>query len=172
MGAAGAQAAPAAQPVPGAQAGSVPDSPQQTTATFADWTLRCDRSAGVPACEIVQTLANQGRPVAQIAVGRAARGQSLHLSILVPPSVSLGQPPQLLSGAEKPPLAELAWRRCLPGGCFAEAVLAEDAVHHIRARTEPAQVVFQDGAGHTVALPFSPHGLPQALDALSKEDGA
>lgn len=169
MAAAGTRAAPA---VGGAQAGSTVDSPQQTTATFADWTLRCDHAAAVPACEIVQTIASQGRPVAQIAVGRAAHGQPLHLSILVPPSVSLGQPPQLLSGTERPPLAELAWRRCLPGGCFAETSLAEDAVHHIRARTEPAQIVFQDGAGHATALPFSPHGLPQALDALSREEGA
>ena len=170
-----ALAAKAAPPAPApAAAAPAPETPQQTTATYDDWTLRCTRSAtAAQTCELTQTLANQGRPVAQIALGRVARGQPMHLTILVPISVTFGQQPQMqASGDPSSPLADLIWRRCLPGGCVAETTLTDDALRRLRARAEPSQVVFQDGAGRSVALPFSPHGLPQGLDALGKEDGA
>jgi invasion protein IalB len=170
--AAAASPPPSGAPSAPANAG-VADTPQQTTATFGDWVLRCEHPAGAPAlCEVVQTTTNQGRPVAQVAIGRAAHGQPLHLTILVPPDVSLGQTPQLVSGTDKLPGISLVWRRCLPGGCLADSGLTDDGVLHLRSRTTAAQVTFQDAAGRTVSLPFSPRGLSQALDALAKDGGS
>ena len=147
------------------------DIPQQTTASFGEWILRCDHPRSAPKmCEVVETINSQGHPVAQIAIGRVARGQPMHLTTLVPPSVTLDQAPQFTASADKQLTADLVWRRCLPAGCLAEVSLSEDLLKRIHARAEPSQITFVDGAGHAIALPFSPRGLAQALDALGKED--
>lgn len=146
--------------------------PQQTTASFGDWTLRCTRmTAAAQTCELVQGINNQDRTVAQFALGRTGKGQPLRMTILVPSSVTFGSTPALGTARDgEAPAVELAWRRCQPGGCTADGPLADDMVRRIRGWTEPARVTFADGSGRIVALPFSSRGLPQALDALAKED--
>ena len=166
LAAAQAARAPAAAPPP------PPPVPQQTTASFADWTLRCNRSApAAPVCEVVQTISSQDRAVAQIAFGRPGKGQPMHMTVLAPPSVSFSATPALATMRDgDPALVELAWRRCLPGGCLAEGPVADDALRRVRALSDAARITFADGAGRLVALPFSPKGLPQAMDALARED--
>ena len=172
--AATAQAArtPATSSPPAAAAPANPAVPQQTTASFADWTLRCTRvSPAAKLCEVVQTITAQEKPVAQIAFGRVEKSQPMHLTVLVPTSVTFATSPALATLRDgDAPLVELAWRRCLPGGCLAEGTVSEDALRRARTATDPARVTFADGSGRVVALPFSPKGLPQALDALAKED--
>ncbi len=160
------------RPQPPAQP-AAPLQPQQTTASFADWTLRCTRPNGAAQiCEVVQTVTNQDRPIAQIAFGRVAKGQPLHLTILVPANVTFTAVPALRTARDSDaPILELAWRRCLPAGCLAETSVTEDALRRARTGTDAGRVTFADGAGRLVALPFSPNGLGQALDALGKEDG-
>ena len=151
---------------------AVPAVPQQTTASFGDWTLRCTRiSPTTQSCEVAQGISSQDRTVAQIAFGRVARGQALQLTILVPSSVTFGAAPALspLRDGEAP-VVELTWRRCLPGGCMADAPMSDDALRRVRGWAEPARITFTDGAGRAIALPFSPRGLPQALDAMAKDD--
>jgi hypothetical protein len=53
---------------------------------------------------------------------------------------------------------------------MAEGTVSDEALRRVRGWTEPARISFADGNGHIAALPFSPRGLPQALDALAKED--
>lgn len=109
--------------------------------------------------------------MAQVALGRTGKGQPLRMTILVPSSITFGNTPALSTAREgEAPTVELAWRRCQPGGCTADGPVAEDAVRRMRGWTEPARVTFADGSGRIVALPFSSRGLPQALDALAKED--
>lgn len=161
--------AAAPPPVPAA----VPAVPQQTTAVFADWVLRCTRiDPATKACEIVQGVQRDDKPVAQIALGRPGKAAPLQLTVLVPANVTFGPAPVLLPGkeGEGPALAELTWRRCLAVGCLADAALSDDAQRRLRAWTDPGRVAFLDGAGRTAVMPFSPRGLPQALDALAKED--
>lgn len=162
-----APAAPAAPP-------AVPATPQQTTASFADWVLRCARpTPPAQVCEVVQGVQRDDKPVAQIALGRPAKGGALQLTVLVPPNVAFGPAPVLLPGreGEAPALADLTWRRCLPGGCIADAALSDDVLRRLRGWTDTGRIAFLDGAGRTAVLPFSPRGLPQALDALAKEEG-
>jgi len=164
--ASGAKAAEPAKP-------PVPAGPQQTTATFGDWTLRCNRAAAAgPLCEVVQSVVSQDHPVAEFAFGHIGHGQPMHMTIVVPPNVSFGSVP-MVSGARTgdPPIIDLVWRRCLPGGCFADAAVPAETMARLRSASESAQVHFADAAGHVTTLPFSPRGLAQALDALAKEEG-
>ncbi len=168
--------APAPTPAPTpAAAPPVPAAPQQTTASFADWTLRCNRVGPAPGtqfCEIGQGIQRDDRPVAQMAIGRPTKDQPMRLTVLVPNNVSFAAPVLLAPPREGDGASlELPWRRCLPGGCTADAPLNDEALRRMRGWTEPARVVFPDAAGRPTALPFSPRGLPQALDALMKEEG-
>lgn len=149
-----------------------PATPQETTATFADWTLRCAHTAASPQiCEVLQGVASQSRAVAQIAIGRPGKGQPLQLTILVPPSVSLLGPATLSTAHPgDPPMLDLKWQRCLPGGCMANSPLPDDLLRRIKAWTDPARIVFSDATGQAIGLPMSAKGLPQALDALAKAE--
>ncbi len=169
-----AYAQPSRPQAPAAAPPASPAQPQQTTASFADWTLRCTRtSPAAQICEVVQTVTNQDHPIAQVAFGRVAKGQPIHLTILVPPNVTFVSTPALRTARDGDgPVLEMAWRRCLPGGCLAEAVVTDDAMRRVRTATEATRVTFADGSGRLVALPFSSNGLAQALDALGKEDGS
>ena len=42
----------------------------------------------------------------------------------------------------------------------------------MRARTEPANLVFRDAGERDITLPFSLKGFTQSLDALGKETAA
>lgn len=167
---------PVPTPTPAPALAIVPATPQQTTAVFADWTLRCTRAVAGPMqqfCEVVQSIQREDRPVAQIAVGRPAKGQPMQLTVLVPPSVSFGAPALLSTGRNgDAAVVDMVWSRCLPAGCIAGSVLADDALTRLRGWAEPGRITFQDGEGRAAALPFSPRGLAQALDALAREESS
>ena len=50
--------------------------------------------------------------------------------------------------------------------------LSDEALRLLRGWTDAGRIAFQDGTGRTAVMPFSPRGLPQALDALAKEDAS
>lgn len=148
--------------------------PQTTTARFGDWTLRCERSAaGVRVCEVansvIATAQGQSGAIAQLAIGRIAKGEPLRLTLVLPNNVSLTALPRIAPDDKAKPWLEASWRRCLPGGCYADAPIEDATLNALKARAEPARLVFKDGAERDVALPFSTRGLTQALDALAKE---
>ena len=64
---------------------------------------------------------------------------------------------------------DLAWRRCLPSGCYADAGLKDEQIGRWKQQSEKGQLQFEDAAGHKVTLPFSFRGLAQSVDALDKE---
>lgn len=158
----------ATQPAPAPAA-----EPAQTTATYADWVLRCvrtgDKGSGPRVCEVVQTMVLQGQqqPVAQVAVGYDKN--DLRLTLLVPPAISLSRSPALGVAGATTPHYDLTWRRCLPTGCFADVQVGLELLKLLRSRTEPMQFVFKDASERDAALPFSFRGLVPALDALAKE---
>jgi invasion protein IalB len=169
--------APAAPPKQNTPA-SVATEPAQTTASYGDWVLRCVRtgdSATAPrTCEVAQTLVLQGQqqPVAQLAIGRLDKADALRLTVVLPPAVSLAKVPQVTTGDADPRPLNLVWRRCLPGGCFADVSLSEDVLKMLRARAEPVRLTFRDAGEHDITWPFSLRGISQALDALAKETSA
>lgn len=168
--------APAAMaPAAAAQAiAPVPAEPSTTTASFGDWVLRCQRigegDAGPRICEVGQSMQAQGQraPIAQIAIGRLAAGEPLRVTVVLQPDLSFPSSVQV-TGDNTGPMLDLAWRRCLPGGCFADAVAKDDLLKRWRGLTEPGRIVFKSAAGRDVAIPLSFRGLAPALDALAKE---
>lgn len=148
-------------------------SPQRTTASYDDWTLRCETREGTPAqksCEIVQIVQMQGQavPLAQIAIGRAAMGDPLKIVFQVPISVWLPDGVRLVYDSKEPPLAGI-FKRCVPAACFSDIDLKDDIVKKLRSRTEQGRLEFKDGAQRDVAIPVSFKGFGQAFDAMSKE---
>lgn len=161
-----AAASPAAAPVP--------TEPTTTTASFGDWVLRCQRlgegEAGPRICEVAQAMqvAGQKTPIAQIAIGRAAAGEPLRVTLVLLPDLSFPSSAQVV-GDNNGPVLDLPWRRCLPGGCFADAVAKDELLKRWRGVTEPGRIVVKSASGRDVAIPLSFRGLAPALDALAKE---
>ncbi|CAL8981508.1 hypothetical protein RHODGE_RHODGE_02935 [Rhodoplanes serenus] len=151
-------------------------SPTRTTATYDDWTVRCETAPATPPampqriCEIFQTqqLQGQAAPAWQVAIGRAAKADPLRLVVQMPVNVWLAVAPRLVLDDKQPPLA-LGYKRCMPAGCFADAELGDDMLRRLRARTEPGRIEYKDAIQRDVAVPLSFKGFAAALDALAKQ---
>ena len=148
--------------------------PQTTSATYGDWVLRCSRNGDAPTapriCEIVQSFQIQGQQglYAQLAIGRVSPKDPLKITVVMQPNISFPSSIKLSIDEKDTQSIELVWRRCLPGGCFADAEVKDDDMKRWKAQTGNGRLLFKDGAGHDVPLPFSFRGLPQALDGLAK----
>ena len=153
----------------------IPADPTMTTAVFGDWMLRCVKGveATPPVCEIVQSIVVEGQqaPIAQIALGRVEASKPMNLTVVLPNNVTLLSTPRLiLDDADKKP-ADLVWQRCVPGGCFSSTEAGEDLLERWAKAQKPGKLVFAEGGGQPVALPFSLRGFTQALGALAKPGG-
>jgi invasion protein IalB len=169
---------PATRPLPVTKTAAptpLTGTPVQTTATYGDWVLRCahtgETTTGPQTCEVVQTLVLQGQqqPIAQVAIGSIDKTSGMRLTVVAPTAISFSKAAYIVGAAGTPNLFDLTWRRCLPSGCFADIALTPDALKMMRARTDPANLVFKDAGERDITLPFSMRGLAQALDALGKE---
>jgi invasion protein IalB len=162
-----AQQRPAqAAPAPGAVS-----QPDNTTATYGDWVLRCQQSVAARVCEIVQTLEQQGQrgPIALVAIGRPVKDEPIKLVIQVPPNLSLGDKVGVRVSVADKDEATAIFQRCLPGGCFAEAALSDDVLKRWRGLSEAGQMRYLDAGRREVALPLSFRGFPAAAEALLRE---
>ncbi len=155
-------------PAPAADPG-----PDATTARYGDWALQCRRNPAEgtgPACELLHTVMSDAqRPVAQVAIARPSAQAPLKLAVVLPVHVAFAEPPRVSAGAPSDAALTLAWRRCLPAGCFADADLTDGMVRVWRTQESPGRLVLQDGSGRAVALPLSFRGLGDALDALGRQ---
>ena len=147
--------------------------PQRTTATYGDWTMRCELQPGPPPvkqCEMVQTATAQGQanPIAQVAIGRATKTEPFHVVIQLPINVWI---PAGVHFVYDPKVQGItaAFKRCVPVGCFADFDLTEDLLKKLRALTAQGKYEFKDAAQRVVAIPISFTGFGQAYDALLKE---
>jgi invasion protein IalB len=161
-------AQPAAPAQPGAQ------QPQQTTATYDDWIIRCEVFQGPPmrkSCEMVQytqAKGGQGGVISQVAVGRAAKSEPLRLVVQLPIGIWLPSGVKLVADAKDPGLVA-AFKRCLPQACFADVDISSEQLRRYRTTTEQGQILFKDGNQKDAALPVSFKGFGTAFDALAKE---
>lgn len=167
-------AKPATAPSPAPTLAPVSSEPESTTANFGDWILHCTRVQGatqrLKLCEVVQSIAVQGQssPIAEIALGRVAAEEALKITAVLPNNVSFPSGVSISIDEKDLLAAELVWRRCLPGGCFADIDVREEQSDRWRSQTDKGRLKFKDGSGRDVVLPFSFRGLAQALDALEK----
>jgi invasion protein IalB len=151
---------------------AVPE-PSSTTATYGDWMMRCLRESPeskIVICEAAQALMVEGQanPIAQIAFGRLNLKAPLRLTIVVPVNVAFDKNPQMQIEGQANSAVTLSWRRCAPGGCFADLEIKPEIVTQWRAASKAGQINFRNAANQDVALPFSFRGLAQALEALPK----
>jgi len=155
-----------ATPAPGAVS-----PPDNTTASYGDWVLRCQQSVAARVCEIVQTLEQQGQrgPIALIAIGRPVKDEPVKLVIQVPPNLALGDKVSIRVVVADKDEAVAVFQRCLPGGCFAEATLSDDTLKRWRGLSEAGQMRYLDAGKREVALPLSFRGFPAAAEALQRE---
>jgi invasion protein IalB len=169
-----AQRPPQQRPGQAAQATPAPGAvsqPDNTTASYGDWVLRCQQSVAARVCEIVQTLEQQGQrgPIALVAIGRPVKEEPIKLVIQVPPNLSLGDKAAIRVTVADKDEAVAIFQRCLPGGCFAEASLSDDVFKRWRGFSEAAQMRYLDAGKREVALPLSFRGFPAAAEALQRE---
>ncbi len=148
--------------------------PSVTTATFGDWTTRCETGGGDKGqriCEAVQTvqLPNQQVAVAQIAFGHAASAEPLKLVVVLPVDVWFPSSVRVSVGDKDAAGTELNWRRCLPVGCFAESTATDEAARRWRGESGQGRIVYKNGLDRDVTIPVSFRGLAQALDALARQ---
>jgi invasion protein IalB len=165
-----AQAPPAQAPQAQAPPAQAPP-PGRTTATYDDWTLRCEGTPPARACELAQLVGNRaGQPVVQIALGRtgSGAGQGWKLVMLIPVNVS-AQLPFALVPDERARALPLVLRACGPAGCLLDAEFREDPWARLGAREAPARLEYRDAGQAEIALAVSLRGLQPALQALARE---
>lgn len=164
----------AAKPAPGSP--PAPAAADHTTATFGDWTLRCDRRTDLTppkrVCEIGLAIQKGGESgvQAQVAVGRIAAGQPLRLTAVLPPNVALKTTPSLVLDGQQPSSTVLSWTRCIAGACFADAEISPGLLDVLRSRSQPARLDYRDATEREVSQPVSLRGLRDAIDALVREE--
>ncbi len=149
--------------------------PRTTTASYGDWTLRCQRvgetEKAVRICELVLTIqaGQQQSPIAELAMGRMSKADPYRVTAHLPTNIKLPSVVKFSLGEKDPRTQELAWRSCAPVGCFADAQLSEAQWLNLHGQAEPGSLEYADSVGRPVKLPVSFRGLPQAMDALAKE---
>lgn len=158
-----------------ADAAAVPSDPQVTTATFGDWIERCQQIVSgeetLKVCEVAQTFQVEGQsaPIAQLAIGRIKRGDPLRLTLVLPVNAGFPSAPKISIDGKPSESIELAWRRCIPSGCIAEAALSDELIAQWRNEKSAAHIESKNGAGQTFSFALSLRGLGPAYDALTKE---
>lgn len=147
--------------------------PASTAASYGDWVLRCQRmSEKERVCEVAQTIQvkeqDKTLPLAQIAFSQSKPGTALKVTVALPNNIVLPSSAALALTEKDPHPIELPWRRCLPGGCIADAQPAAEAIKPYLTASEPGRLSFTDASGRVIAMPLSLRGLQQALDAMTK----
>jgi invasion protein IalB len=173
----GTSQAPAAAPAEPAKPAPKPAAPEPAsrreepikTTNYGDWSLRC-REGAAHTCEISQTIEARDRaaPIAKISVGRPGGSGDLHVVVILPNNVSFPSTVHIRTNANDKWGLELDWVRCIPGGCFADALLSSATVAHWHSLDSIGSIVFRDAAGEELSFPMTFHGFGEALDALNK----
>jgi invasion protein IalB len=91
------------------------------------------------------------------------------LTVVLPVNVTISNPPSFSADGKVPELLDLGWRKCLPGGCIADALLTDEVLRRWKTQTSAEHIAWTDAAGRDLAIGVSFRGLTQALDALGKE---
>ena len=166
---------PSTTPKPEVSRTIVDATPTSTSASFGDWVLRCQRLGNgtetLHVCEVAQQIRaqDQQNPLAEVAIGRLKKSDPLLLTVVLPVNVAFPNSPSFSPDAKDSDPIDLGWRKCLPGGCFADIVLKDEVLQRWKAQSGNGRLTWKDAAGRDFAIGVSSNGLAQALDAFSKE---
>jgi invasion protein IalB len=148
--------------------------PQNTSATYGDWILRCSRGTQgdkeVRVCEVMLPFQLQGQqgPFAQLAIGRIGPKDPMRATFVITPNVSFPSNVKLTVDDKDTQAIDLNWSTCVAAVCRAEGDFKDDQLKRWKALTNPARLQFKDASGRELTIPVSTRGLSQALDALAK----
>jgi len=143
-------------------------SPQMTTATYDDWTVRCETRDTATSCEMSQAMQikGQAQPVSQIAVGRLNKGEPLKLVFQVPINVWI--PDNIALVVDEGAITVKAnFTRCIPVGCFAETDLKDDMTAKLGKAEKGGRLEFADASRQKIAIPVSFKGFTAAYEGLN-----
>lgn len=143
--------------------------PQRTTATYADWTVRCIMHGKSKACEMAQTVQIKGRPepISQIAFGHQTKNSPLKVVFEVPVDVWLPGGIELVT-AKKQDNITANFDRCIPMGCFSESEINEAEIKSLSDMKKNGKLEFKNARKQEIAIPVSFKGFGDAYDALLK----
>jgi invasion protein IalB len=150
--------------------------PETTTATYGAWTLRCERrpdvAKGQKICEIAESVVpqKQQNAIARISLGHplGADKTQVRITAIFPPNIYIPVAPGI-KAKEGDTAIPLAWKRCFPGGCFADGTMPPEVLKAWRAiEADTGRLTFTEATGRNLAIQFSLRGFAQALDALEK----
>jgi invasion protein IalB len=149
--------------------------PQQTTATYEDWIVRCETRPGSPPqkiCEMVQFTHVKGRTgvLTQIAVGRPVRGHPIKLVIQVPIGVWLPSGATLAPGGSNGNISA-TFKRCVPSACFAEVEIRDDTIRRLRTVHEGASCNSRMAVRRTSRFRYHSRDSGRPLTPCRRTDG-
>ena len=157
------------------QAAPVDQNPQRTTATYGDWTVRCEVAPGPPAqknCEMDQVaqvqVQGQANPISRVVIPLPPKGEPAKLFVQLLVNVSFAAPLKIVMDSKGAGLST-PFRRCVPATCIAEIELKDDLQKKFRATAEPGKILYKDAVDRDVVIPLSFKGFAQAFEALLKQ---
>jgi invasion protein IalB len=151
----------------------VSSEPQNTSATYGDWTLRCSHTNdGKHICEVMQSfqiqVQGQQQPFAQLEIGHVNPKDPMHVAFVVNPNVGFPSEVKLLMDDKDAQPVTLTWSNCTPSACRADGEFKDDQLKRWKALTANGKLVYKASNGQLVSMNISVRGMPQALDALAK----
>ena len=119
-------------------------------------------------CEVAQQIRaqDQQNPLAEVAIGRLKKSDPLLLTVVLPVNVAFPNSPSFSPDAKDSDLLDLGWRKCLPGGCFADVALKDDFLQRWKAQSGNGRLTWKDAAGRDFAIGVSSNGLAQACSSM------
>jgi invasion protein IalB len=111
----------------------------------------------------------QSAPFAQIAFGKLTPDAPLYFTAVVPVSISLPSPIRIAADKSDAHPVEVAYRRCLPTGCFASLQMTDEVLTKWRALSAMGEMTFKTGNGQDTTVPISFKGLARALDDFARQ---
>ena len=143
--------------------------PSQTTATFGNWTVRCQpvSGTGTKACEMLQAISTTSGTIANLAIGRLPGNQDLRLVVQLPIGVSLSETVDIeVPGAD---VTRATFEACFPNLCVAQATLSDDALEAFKA-SDALTIAFKDRTKKNVALKASLNGFSAAYGSMQGDE--
>jgi invasion protein IalB len=150
---------------------AVSSQPSRITEVFGDWTMVCvapqDKAGRRSRCEAAEVIRQRGakRALAKLAIGLSDGGYTI--AALLPVNISFPSSVSLVDAGNAHQI-QLAWQRCLPGACLAEAQVKAGTFENWRNETKPMHLSFVTASRRAETLPVSLRGMTQAIAALHK----
>ena len=153
-----------APPAPAAQ-------PEQTTATYGEWTVRCAGHEGLPPCDLLQVAVAQddGRQVLRLSLAHLGDGDRIGVQAWVPLGVRVSGGVLVQVDGETVELEGFGFTRCEPGGCFIEGVVDEGSLSAFKRGKEGVLVVL-DGGGSPRVTRLGFVGFTAGLEAMKSRN--